>query len=489
MSTGSHFSRRELRNALEGWRSGTLDELTALRLKELLRHDLHACQEFVEYGDMLTFLATSIGDETSDTAADLVAETLRADREEVRWKQERWNRYGMSLLLASAACLLIGWVVGISVATIRQPQSVATISSIYFLDTPEQSRRPGTQGLKLPDAGKKLVEYESLVIDNDFSFMEVEFLSGARLTIQGPATLQMESANSAILQSGRVLGVVPPRATGFTLKTPSGIIRDLGTEFALSASADKTDLSVLAGLVDCELKTARNETVAVRVASGEHATMDSNQETINRVAASAPAVSRLLDFHAGITKIQGKIHFSSAVPPLPNSPESVVEDTVMAYLERSRAKIRWSASQHEIRPLAPATPGLAEEPVRLDHTHLPNESVSPGDEIIEVDSYLFRLKTKASTTEVDILGTVAFRQPIVGIITSSAGLNATDATFSRPEFAADWLEHPDRSRGTEDMKNMNAISPDGRTLNLRMATRSQATGPGDELRVLVRHAE
>lgn len=65
---------------------------------------------------------------------------------------------------------------------------------------------------------------------------EIEFEEGASLIIEGPAVVDLDSIRSAYLRSGKVVGHVPKGGEGFTVKTDSATIIDLGTEFAVDAS-------------------------------------------------------------------------------------------------------------------------------------------------------------------------------------------------------------------------------------------------------------
>ena len=63
--------------------------------------------------------------------------------------------------------------------------------------------------------------------------MEIEFTSGARITLQGPASLTVVSPMSAILFHGQLTANVPEPAQGFAIRTPGGEAIDLGTRFGL----------------------------------------------------------------------------------------------------------------------------------------------------------------------------------------------------------------------------------------------------------------
>lgn len=70
--------------------------------------------------------------------------------------------------------------------------------------------------------------------------LQIEFLSGARLLVNGPAALRLDTENSAYLESGKVSAYVPEPAQGFVLHSPQLQIKDLGTSFGLEIAADES---------------------------------------------------------------------------------------------------------------------------------------------------------------------------------------------------------------------------------------------------------
>lgn len=63
--------------------------------------------------------------------------------------------------------------------------------------------------------------------------MELEFGSGARVTLEGPASFTVDTAMSGTLSYGKLTAEVPEQAHGFTIMTPGGETIDLGTKFGL----------------------------------------------------------------------------------------------------------------------------------------------------------------------------------------------------------------------------------------------------------------
>ena len=103
----------------------------------------------------------------------------------------------------------------------------------------------------------------------------VEFFSGARVVVEGPAEFQLVSAQEAFLRAGQVSAHVPPQARGFTVGSPAGRVVDLGTEFGLAVrDAGTAEVHVFSGKVEMNTTgptTARqslNGGEAMRLVSG-----------------------------------------------------------------------------------------------------------------------------------------------------------------------------------------------------------------------------
>jgi len=61
---------------------------------------------------------------------------------------------------------------------------------------------------------------------------------GAQVTAEGPADWQLLSGERLLAQRGKFTAVVPRRAIGFTVQTPTAVIVDLGTEFEVEVDPD-----------------------------------------------------------------------------------------------------------------------------------------------------------------------------------------------------------------------------------------------------------
>ena len=102
-------------------------------------------------------------------------------------------------------------------------------------------------------------------VDLASGFAEITFDSGAQVVLEGPASLDVESAWSATLNRGKLRASLPPEAMGFSIKNPSVEVVDLGTEFTMftDASGAATDVLVLKGEVEAAASTAGDQQAVV----------------------------------------------------------------------------------------------------------------------------------------------------------------------------------------------------------------------------------
>ncbi|MDG2123092.1 MAG: hypothetical protein P8J87_05300, partial [Verrucomicrobiales bacterium] len=109
----------------------------------------------------------------------------------------------------------------------------------------------------------------------------VEFYSGARVVLEGPAVFEVVSESAGFLQSGSLTVEVPPQAKGFTVGVEGFKVVDLGTSFGMSVGGGKeTEVHVFDGEVEVLVPGAGRalfEGEAVRLRGGELEAMAADQ--------------------------------------------------------------------------------------------------------------------------------------------------------------------------------------------------------------------
>lgn len=118
-------------------------------------------------------------------------------------------------------------------------------------------------GQSLLAVGQKLSLVSGLV--------EISFDNGARVLLEGPAELILDSPMHATLAHGQLTAEVPESAIGFTIQTPMVNVVDLGTKFGVRVSPKgMTDVAVFSGEVVASPRDAKvNSDEGIRVLADE----------------------------------------------------------------------------------------------------------------------------------------------------------------------------------------------------------------------------
>ena len=265
------------------------DDLRALEV-ELLASDL-ARRYFVEYLRLHAELGFAI---RASRAASVALNRFQAIDGERPFPgglkpisgptSPRWRRFSkvrrLEILAGLAASVAL---VGVGLAVVPRggwTQSLATPTSATEVSIPASMPVAGGNVAWLINAqdcrwtdpgetpGRDMIAGKFLRLESGLA--EVEFDLGARVILQGPATLELLSGNMARLVRGSMTARVPTRAHGFTIYSPQGKIVDLGTEFGLAVdNAGSTSVRVFSG--ELTAAVGRGSNGPVRLSRGQQA--------------------------------------------------------------------------------------------------------------------------------------------------------------------------------------------------------------------------
>lgn len=127
-------------------------------------------------------------------------------------------------------------------------------------------RQPPRAGLPATNAADRPVIVRGQVVELTSGIAELKLKQGVTLVVKGPATWTIDGQNNATLNRGKLVAKVPPEAVGFTLRTPSSSIVDLGTEFGVEVdSTGEANVKVLRGRIQVE----PNDAPAVLLEAGD----------------------------------------------------------------------------------------------------------------------------------------------------------------------------------------------------------------------------
>ena len=217
----SDNDRIELSELCGALADGKLDAPQRKRLAEMLATSEEARRFYVR--------AMSLSASLHDYAGEMQSEAPDAPPASER---PAWTRWGIGALAAAAAVALAFWLGGLlkndagtdALAVEKEnDESVAQISGAKNCQWRGVALKPGDELSR----GQR--------IDLLSGFAEITFDSGAQITIEGPATVILNSEWEVALDRGTLKAAVPAEAIGFRIANPAVAVVDPGTEFSVVA--------------------------------------------------------------------------------------------------------------------------------------------------------------------------------------------------------------------------------------------------------------
>lgn len=167
----------------------------------------------------------------------------------------------------------------------------------------------------------------------------VVFRSGAEVSLEGPAELELTGRNACHLHSGALVAHVPEGARGFAVGTANARLIDHGTDFGISTDAvGQAQVQVLQGEVELQhgrsgetLRLLTKESAAItpeRLAAGTKGEGEPDRYAFARSSDSQRKPSLMLTTAAGdgeaayVVSPGTKLHFSDTLLLLKNAPTS-----------------------------------------------------------------------------------------------------------------------------------------------------------------------
>jgi hypothetical protein len=226
---------------------GTLTDAQRARLTALLRESEAARRFYVRALGQSASLHTY--------AAEMHAEAPDAP---VPPKAFRLSPWWLGVFPAAAALLLGFWF-------LAQPAPHGTDDALAVETVARLTGAKHTQWTSPAlTPGARLARSQALELGAGLA--EITFDSGARVVLEGPASLTVDSAWSAVLRRGALKASVPLEAIGFRVSSPAVEVVDLGTEFTMIAdSRGAAEVLVLKGEVEAAPRgAAEADTILLR---------------------------------------------------------------------------------------------------------------------------------------------------------------------------------------------------------------------------------
>lgn len=212
---------------------GTISDADCSALESLLAGNRGARDAFRTWMTMEAALAwdLAIGDEPR------LAAGISPDR-----PARGLGRFAAGFLLPLT--LLLGGLAAAGVFLLLGTR-VTAVGHARLIDVSDDARWVGdgvvARGAALPSGPLRLAQGAAMV----------RFSSGALVTVNAPAAVEILGPNRLFLRQGGIVPFVPPKASGFTVVSPNGEVIDLGTEFSVRVDRDGgTDVYVIDGEVD-----------------------------------------------------------------------------------------------------------------------------------------------------------------------------------------------------------------------------------------------
>ncbi len=216
----------ELGELSEALRDGTIEDAQVARLDQILAESPEALEQFVD----LALLRADLDAKLGGRAPSALLVPRRARR--------RWAVAGAAaaaVALAASALLI---------RSTPSPEVPLRYEGCAVLARALDARWEGT-----PAAVGSALPMGVLALKS--GVIQVEFFSGARVILEGPAELELVSTNEAKCTQGKLRAFVPPHAHGFTILTPASKVVDRGTEFGLRVDPRAgSEVHVFQGNVD-----------------------------------------------------------------------------------------------------------------------------------------------------------------------------------------------------------------------------------------------
>lgn len=230
---------------------GDLDDTGMSHLSRQLVADENAMDVFVDlasiHSSLLLLNNVSASDHLTenqhDNAPEVATSSSSSRSQQSGSPQQSWVKFGL-VGLAASVLTMIGMQFmpngGTADTNVREsantsndvtlPTAAMVAEIVRKVDCDWEGDRWSVATSSKVRAGQNLTMSRGL--------MELQFTSGARVTLEAPVSFSAESAMRGTLAYGKLTADVPESAHGFTVQTPSGETIDLGTRFGLLVTED-----------------------------------------------------------------------------------------------------------------------------------------------------------------------------------------------------------------------------------------------------------
>ncbi|TWU58868.1 FecR protein [Rubripirellula tenax] len=239
------FDSVELDHLLNDLLSDRLSENDAKRLELILSESQAARMQYYLYLDVDTALKR---EHSADHDFAQMVEILPNLQEfGVSKPSGRWKAIGVVGLLTGLAAVIMFMLFNWPPPSGSPPLMAETGPDTQFAATVVRLENASGTSDVGPLKVRQRVPTGEVRLESGKAMLQLD--NGARLNLEGPASLEILSSSKAKLREGTVSVQCPASALGFELEGPGASVIDLGTEFGMSATSDGTDIHVFDGEV------------------------------------------------------------------------------------------------------------------------------------------------------------------------------------------------------------------------------------------------
>ena len=253
--------------------------------------------------------------------------------------------------------------------------------------------------------------------------LRLDFSNGARVTLEGPAELEVFNESRIVLRRGLVTATIPESAVGFVVDTISAHVVDLGTSFGVSVGENgQTKVCVFDGEVEVSSsKTSGVSKLTQLVREGEAVRTKIDSSVIDSVSYETAQFENAWPVNYGVLQTTGSMRF---VSPGPNFHPGNYEDNehIVVFPEKRDFKASESIRVDMIDPGEYEKSHYDEKP-----TLVPNRAMTSY--LLQLDAYP---EGKNPNRRRSVRGQITFANPIVGVVTEDRLLNQSEVVFGIP---------------------------------------------------------
>ena len=253
--------------------------------------------------------------------------------------------------------------------------------------------------------------------------LRLDFSNGARVTVQGPAELEVFDQDRVLLHKGLVTATIPEPAVGFVVDTVAAHVVDLGTSFGVSVSENgQTEVCVFDGEVEVSLPREEGAAeVSHLVREGESISARVNSSVIDSVSYETSQFENALPVNYGVLQTTGSMRF---VSPGPDFHPGNYKDNehIVVFPEKRGFLSNESMRVDMIDPGEYEKSDYDEKP-----TLVPRRAMTSY--LLQLDAYP---EGENPNRRRSVIGQITFANPIVGVITEDRLLNESEVVFGIP---------------------------------------------------------